>query len=66
MAETTQDEDERNLSALHYYNIAVVALDLLYDAAASGHPGAEEELAHLSDTLADKADRWRKMKYLKK
>jgi hypothetical protein len=51
---------------LDYYNSAVVAIDLLYESACSGHPGALEELCHLADTLSDKADRWRKMKYLKK
>lgn len=63
---TPESLSEPDASALLYYNAAVAALDLLYESAASGYESASEELAHLSDTLADKADCWRRMKYLQK
>lgn len=48
-----------------YYNDAVLGIELLFEAACSGHPGARESLRALADQINRRAGDWRRMKYIK-
>jgi hypothetical protein len=61
-SEPSEDPAQR---ALAYYNQAMEAIDILYEAAAAGHDGALEVLGALTDKLTTRGGDWSQMKYLK-
>jgi len=45
------------------YNDAAIGLDMIYEAAAAGHPGAEEVLRAMAERLVAEGAKWRDAKY---
>ena len=50
---------------VRYFNDGATGLDILYEAAAAGHPGAKEALRNEADRLVRRATEWRDFKYKK-
>jgi hypothetical protein len=53
-------DDGPRRQPIEYYNEAVQALDLLYEAVVSGSVGAEEILRDLAGKLAWRCESWRR------
>ena len=57
------NRNRREALALRYYNDAVLALDMLFEAAVAGHPGAVRLLHNEAERLVRRGAQWRDAKY---
>lgn len=58
--------EEGEAELLRYYNIAMTAINILYDAAAAKSPGARKVLADMADKLSSRAGHWDRMRHARK
>jgi hypothetical protein len=53
-------------AVLQNFSDAATGINILYEMALAGNPGAAQELSHLAETINKRAGDWRRMKCLKK
>jgi hypothetical protein len=58
--------EEGEAELLRYYNIAMAAINILYDAAAAKSQGARKVLADMADKLNARAGHWDRMKHARR